>query len=122
MAAALLSTRAGDSIIVRSAGTAPAESINPLVVEAMRELDIDVLANNATPKKLNDEMVTSTDLVITMGCGDTCPYYPGVEYLDWPVSDPAGQDLATVRIIRDDISARVDELLARFRHEQRIPN
>src|SRR5258706_1373656 len=83
MAAALLAHHAGDRVIVRSAGTAPADSINPAVVEAMAELGIDLLANGAHPKKLDDAVVKASDVVITMGCGDQCPFYPGKRYLDW---------------------------------------
>lgn len=116
MAAALLAHHAGDRVVVRSAGTAPAESINPTVTAAMAELGIDLAAGGATPKKLTDAAVNASDVVITMGCGDACPFYPGVRYLDWQLDDPAGQPLDVVRRIRDDIDRRVhtlvDELLA----------
>ena len=120
MAAALLMARASSSVEVRSAGTAPADSINPMVVEVMAEVRIDLLSQQATPKKLSEDMVRSSDIVITMGCGDSCPYVPGVEYLDWPLRDPAGQDLDTVRSIRDDIATLVDGLIDRLRQEGRL--
>ena len=116
MAAALLAHHAGDRIAVRSAGTAPAEEINPAVVEAMAEVGIDLHAAGAHPKKLDDAAVEVSDVVVTMGCGDTCPIYPGTRYEDWTLVDPAGQGLAAVRPIRDEIDRRVrslvDELLA----------
>jgi arsenate reductase (thioredoxin) len=115
MAAALLCRHAGDRVIVRSAGTAPAETINAAVVEAMSEIGIDLTAGGATPKKLTRAAVEASDIVITMGCGDECPFYPGKRYLDWMLDDPAGQDLVAVRTIRDEIDRRVralvDELL-----------
>jgi protein-tyrosine-phosphatase len=112
MAAALLAHHAGDRVVVRSAGTAPAASINPVVVEAMAEIGIDLHALGATPKKLEDAAVEASDVVITMGCGDECPFYPGTRYLDWQLEDPAGQGLETVRAIRDEIDRRVRELVA----------
>ena len=111
MAAALLTHYAGDSVVVRSAGTAPADTINPTVVTAMREIGIDLDANEAIPKRLTDETVEASDVVITMGCGDTCPYYPGKRYEDWKLDDPAGQPLDVVRAIRDEIDSRVRALL-----------
>ncbi len=89
MAAGWLSALAGGAIEVRSAGTAPADQVNPAAVEAMREVGIDI--TSATPKVLTGDAVQLSDVVITMGCGDTCPYYPGTRYLDWPLDDPAGQ-------------------------------
>ena len=112
MAAALLTHHAGDRVIVRSAGTAPAESINPAVVEAMKEIGIDLGATGAKPKKLTDPAVQASDVVITMGCGDECPFYPGKRYLDWALDDPAGQGVDAVRPIRDDIDRRIRELIA----------
>jgi len=112
MAAALLAHHAGDRIIVRSAGTAPADTINPAVVDAMAELGIDLHALGATPKKLTDAAVEASDVVITMGCGDECPYYPGKRYLDWKLDDPAGQGIDAVRPIRDEIDRRVRALVA----------
>ena len=111
MAAALLMHYAGDSVVVRSAGTAPAEAINPTVVTALREVGIDLNANEAVPKLLTDETVEASDIVITMGCGDACPYYPGKRYEDWKLDDPAGQPLDVVRTIRDEIDSRVRALL-----------
>lgn len=110
MAAALLNRLAQGRIEVRSAGTQPAEEINPVAIAAMAERGIDITA--AKPKVLNGADVQISDVVITMGCGDTCPYFPGVSYRDWKVPDPAGQPLATVRAIRDDIAQRVEALIA----------
>lgn len=112
MAAALLAHHAGDRITVRSAGTAPADTINPAVVDAMAELGIDLHALGATPKQLTDAAVEASDVVITMGCGDTCPFYPGKRYLDWKLDDPAGQGIDAVRPIRDEIDRRVRALLS----------
>jgi arsenate reductase len=109
MAAALLSHLAGDRIEVRSAGTEPADQINPAATAAMAELGIDISA--ATPRVLTPDTVQTSDVVITMGCGDTCPYFPGVSYRDWKLPDPAGQPLATVRAVRDDIAGRIDALI-----------
>jgi arsenate reductase (thioredoxin) len=109
MAAALLDERAAGRVKVRSAGSEPAELINPTVVEAMAELGVDL--SREFPKPLTDEAVRSADAVVTMGCGDACPVYPGKRYEDWEVADPAGQDLETVRAIRDEIDGRVGELL-----------
>jgi len=112
MAAALLAHHGGDRVSVRSAGTAPADTINPAVVEAMAEFGIDLAATGAYPKRLDDAAVEASDVVITMGCGDTCPFYPGKRYLDWALDDPAGQGVEAVRPIRDEIDRRVRELLA----------
>jgi arsenate reductase len=112
MAAALLAHYAGDRVIVRSAGTAPADTINPAVVEAMTEIGIDLTATGAIPKKLTDSAVEASDVVITMGCGDTCPFYPGKRYLDWALDDPAGRGVDAVRPIRDEIARRVQGLIA----------
>ena len=109
MAAGLLQQLAGDRIEVRSAGTQPADQINPAAVAAMAEIGIDITA--ATPKVLTGEAVESSDVVITMGCGDTCPYFPGVSYRDWKLDDPAGQPVEVVRRIRDDIAERVRALI-----------
>ena len=109
MAAALLTHLARDRIEVRSAGTEPAEQINPAAVAAMAELGIDITA--ARPKILTGDAVQSSDVVITMGCGDTCPYFPGVSYRDWKLDDPAGQPLDAVRAIRDEIADRVWALI-----------
>ena len=109
MAAGLLQHLAGDRIEVRSAGTQPADQINPAAVAAMAEIGIDITA--ATPKVLTGEAVESSDVVITMGCGDTCPYFPGVSYRDWKLDDPAGQPVDVVRRIRDDIAERIKALI-----------
>ncbi len=110
MAAVLLDRIAHGSVHVRSAGSDPADRLNPAVVAAMAELGLDVAQE--FPKPLTDEVVQAADVVITMGCGDACPLYPGKRYLDWELEDPAGQPLATVRRIRDDIGERVRALLA----------
>ena len=109
MAAGLLSHLAGDRIEVRSAGTQPADQINPAAVAAMAEIGIDITA--AAPKVLTAESVETSDVVVTMGCGDTCPYFPGVSYRDWKLDDPAGQPVEVVRRIRDDIAERVGALI-----------
>jgi arsenate reductase (thioredoxin) len=111
MAAALLAHHGGDAVVVRSAGSAPAHEVNPAVVEAMREWGIDLLAAGATPKKLEDAAVRASDVVITMGCGDACPFFPGKRYDDWVLDDPAGQGVDDVRPIRDEIRERVLGLL-----------
>jgi protein-tyrosine-phosphatase len=109
MAAALLERHAGGRVLVRSAGSEPGRSLNPTVVEAMREIGIDI--SREFPKPLLDESVRAAEVVITMGCGDACPIYPGKRYEDWNVQDPAGQDLETVRRIRDEIDLRVEMLI-----------
>ncbi|GAA1112184.1 arsenate reductase ArsC [Arthrobacter flavus] len=110
MAAAFLTTLSEGRIEVRSAGSQPAESINPSAVEAMREVGIDMSAE--IPKVLTDDAVKDSDVVITMGCGDECPYYPGKRYEDWVLEDPAGQGVDSVRPIRDTIKGRVEVLIA----------
>lgn len=110
MAAGFLRHIAGDRIEVRSAGSLPAEHINPVAVEAMRELDIDITAE--TPKVLTTDAVQASDVVITMGCGDACPFFPGKRYEDWELDDPAGQGIEAVRPIRDDIRRRIEALAA----------
>ncbi|QXE36306.1 arsenate reductase ArsC [Streptomyces sp. GMY02] len=110
MGAAFLTHLAGDGVRVRSAGSAPADAVNPAVVEAMREVGVDLSAE--VPKVLTAEAVQSSDVVITMGCGDACPYFPGKRYLDWKLDDPAGQGVEAVRPIRDEIERRVRGLLA----------
>ncbi|GAB7028690.1 arsenate reductase ArsC [Streptomyces sp. NPDC021749] len=110
MAAAFLTHLAGDKVQVRSAGSAPADAVNPAVVEAMKESGIDISAE--TPKVLTSEAVQASDVVITMGCGDACPYFPGKRYLDWKLDDPAGQGVQAVRPIRDEIERRIRGLLA----------
>ncbi|NHD15597.1 MULTISPECIES: arsenate reductase ArsC [unclassified Actinopolyspora] len=109
MAAALLHHHARGRVGVRSAGTTPAEEINPAVVEAMAELGIDV--SRQLPTELDADTVRTCDVVITMGCGDACPVFPGKRYLDWQLDDPAGKTLDQIRPIRDDIDARVRSLL-----------
>ncbi len=110
MAAALLAHHAHGAVEVRSAGSAPAGSINPAVREAMAEIGLDL--SREVPKKLTTDAVEASDVVITMGCGDACPIFPGKRYLDWQLEDPAGQDVEAVRPIRDEIDRRVRELLA----------
>jgi arsenate reductase len=110
MAAALLERLAGDSVRVRSAGTQPIDEIHPPVVEAMREMGIDL--SERRPQRLEDPALREADVVVTMGCGDECPVYPGKRYEDWELPDPAGKSLDEVRAIRDDIERRVRVLLA----------
>lgn len=109
MAAGFLKEYAGDRIEVRSAGTDPGEKVNPSAVAAMAELGIDISEN--FPKKLTDEAVKDSDYVITMGCGDKCPFFPGKTYLDWVLEDPAGQGVEAVRPIRDAVRKHVEELI-----------
>jgi arsenate reductase (thioredoxin) len=109
MAAVLTDSMSGGYVHVRSAGSAPASEVNPVVMEAMRELGLDL--SQEFPKPLTDEVVEAADVVVTMGCGDACPIYPGKRYLNWEVDDPAGQPLPVVRRIREDIRARVAGLL-----------
>ncbi len=113
MAAAWLQHIAGDRIKIRSAGSEPADQINPLAVQVMREVGIDI--SGQTPKILTTDSVSRADVVITMGCGDTCPYFPGKRYEDWELTDPAGQPIEVVRTVRDEIHGRIlallDELL-----------
>jgi arsenate reductase len=110
MAAGYLSHLAGQTVDVRSAGSEPADKLNPVVVEAMAEEGIDITAEQ--PKILTNDAVRASDVVITMGCGDTCPYYSGKRYEDWTLDDPAGQDLDHVRLIRDEIRGRIKNLIA----------
>lgn len=109
MAAALLDHRANGKVRVRSAGSEPADRLNPAVVEAMSEVELDI--SKEFPKPLTDDAVRAADVVITMGCGDACPFYPGKRYLDWELEDPAGKPLPVVRRIRDEIDERVQRLL-----------
>ena len=109
MAAGFMSTLSGGKVEVLSAGSAPKDSINPIAVEAMAEVGIDI-ANNV-PKVLTTEAVQQSDVVITMGCGDTCPFFPGKRYEDWVLDDPAGQGIESVRVIRDEIKKRVEDLI-----------
>lgn len=110
MAAGLLNLRSEGRVGVRSAGSDPADALNPAVVEAMAELGVDISA--AFPKPLRRDDLEAADVVITMGCGEACPVFPGKRYEDWKLDDPAGQDIATVRRIRDEIDARVERLVA----------
>jgi arsenate reductase (thioredoxin) len=109
MATAFLSHLSGGAVEVRSAGSEPADRVNPAAVQAMAEVGIDIAAEK--PKILTEEAVRESDVVITMGCGDTCPFYPGKRYEDWVLDDPAGKDVAAVRPIRDEIRRRVEALL-----------
>lgn len=113
MAAGFLREIAGDDVVVLSGGTQPRDAVNPVAVEAMAELGIDISAQ--VPNRLTSDTVQESDVVITMGCGDDCPFYPGKRYEDWQLDDPAGQGIETVRIIRDDIRSRVEELVASLR-------
>jgi protein-tyrosine-phosphatase len=110
MAAGFMRELGAGRVEVLSAGSAPKDSINPIAVEAMAEVGIDI-ANN-TPKVLTTEAVQESDAVITMGCGDVCPFYPGKRYEDWVLDDPAGQGIESVRVIRDEIKGRVEKLLS----------
>ncbi|MFX0574515.1 arsenate reductase ArsC [Nocardia nepalensis] len=109
MAQGFLTHLAGDDIEVRSAGSAPGDSLNPAAVEAMREVGIDITAQK--PKILTPDAVESSTVVITMGCGDACPYFPGVDYRDWKLDDPAGQGIDVVRPIRNEIRSHVEQLI-----------
>jgi len=111
MAAALLAHHGGDRVVVRSAGSAPGTDLNLAVVDAMAEIGIDLRALGAHPKKLDEAAVRASDVVITMGCGDSCPFFPGTRYLDWQLDDPAGRGIEAVRPIRDEIDRRVRALL-----------
>lgn len=115
MAAGYLSHLAGDSIEVRSAGSAPADSVNPNVIEAMLEEGIDLRSQK--PKILTTEVVQVSDYVITMGCGDVCPFFPGKKYLDWKLEDPAGQGIEPIRVIRDQIRQRIESLIAEIKSQ-----
>ena len=112
MAAGFMRQIGGDRVEVLSAGSAPKDSINPIAVEAMAEVGIDIA--NQQPKVLTTEAVQESDAVITMGCGDVCPVFPGKRYEDWVLEDPAGQDLAFVRKVRDEIKVRVEALLSQL--------
>jgi arsenate reductase len=110
MAAGFMSQLGGSKVVVRSAGSAPRESISPIVIEVMSELGIDI--THEYPKPLTDEVVRASDAVITMGCGDACPIYPGKRYEDWALDDPADQSIEVVRVIRDEVKKRVEKLLS----------
>ena len=116
MAAGLVKLRSGGRVDVRSAGSNPALEINPAVVEAMSEIGVDI--SEEFPNPLSDEIVRAADVVITMGCGDACPIYPGKRYEDWVLDDPSGRDVATVRRIRDEIDDRVQTLIAELIDER----
>jgi arsenate reductase len=114
MAAGWLQHLAGDTIAVRSAGSEPADQLNPVAVEAMHEVGIDI--THSTPQLLSTDTVQSSDVVITMGCGDACPFYPGKHYEDWPLPDPAGQPLDAVRQVRDQIRTHIEKLITDLEH------
>jgi protein-tyrosine-phosphatase len=109
MAAAFARELGGDRIVIHSAGSDPGEKLNPAVIDAMREVGLDI--SNESPRKLTDEMGRRADVIVTMGCGDACPVYPGKRYVDWELEDPNGMDVVTVRVIRDDIRVRVESLV-----------
>jgi len=115
MAAGFLTALSEGTVDVRSAGSMPGEQINPVAVEAMAEVGIDIASEQ--PKVLTDEAVQGSDVVITMGCGDACPFYPGKHYEDWELEDPAGQGIETVREVRDEIKTRIEALLASLTKE-----
>ena len=112
MAAGLVGLRSGGRINVRSAGSAPADRLDPAVVEVMQEIGVDL--TDESPKPLTDEGLQAADVVITMGCGDACPIYPGKRYEDWVLDDPSGQDIDEVRTIRDELDRRVQALVAQL--------
>ena len=113
MAAGFLNALSDGAVEVRSAGSMPGDQINPVAVEAMAEVGIDIASEQ--PKILTDQAVQDSDVVITMGCGDACPFYPGKRYEDWELEDPAGKDIETVREVRDEIKTRVEELIRSLR-------
>ena len=116
MAAGFLATLAAGAVEVRSAGSLPADQVNPAAVEAMHEVGIDI--SEQTPKLLTADAVQASDVVITMGCGDSCPVFPGTRYLDWDLPDPAGQGVDAVRPIRDEIRTRIEALLTELQPAQ----
>jgi arsenate reductase (thioredoxin) len=118
MAAAIMAKETGGAITIHSAGSAPGESLNPAVVEVLQEIGIDISEN--VPRKLTDEMALEADVIITMGCGDACPVYPGKRYLDWQLDDPAGKSIDEVRNIRDQIHLRVTALIAELLPESHV--
>lgn len=118
MAAGYLNHLAGDDVEVRSAGSAPVDSVNPNVIEAMLEEGIDLRSQK--PKVLTTEAVQLSDVVITMGCGDVCPFFPGKRYLDWQLNDPAGQGIDAIRPIRDEIRQRIEGLIAELKSETAV--
>jgi arsenate reductase len=119
MAAGWLQHLAGDRIDVLSAGSQPADQINPVAVRAMSEVGIDITA--AQPKPLTDDAVQASDVVVTMGCGDTCPFYPGKRYEDWDLEDPAGKDISVVRRVRDEMRSRIETLIDQTLAANRTP-
>jgi arsenate reductase (thioredoxin) len=119
MAAGFVRALSGGAVEVRSAGSLPADRVNPVAVEAMREVGVDLTGEQ--PKVLTAEAVEASDVVVTMGCGDVCPFYPGVRYEDWALDDPAGQGIEAVRPIRDAIRARVEALLTSLEVPVRTP-
>lgn len=112
MAAGFARSLSRGTVNIFSGGSEPAEHVNPVAVEAMREVGIDI--SHYQPQRFTDELLHEVDVVVTMGCGDTCPYIPGKTYVDWPLDDPKGQSVEVVRRIRDDIKIRVEELLAQL--------
>jgi len=120
MAAGFLTALAGEAVEVRSAGSAPADAVNPAAVAAMAEVGIDI--STQSPKILTGDAVEASDVVITMGCGDTCPFFPGKSYRDWVLDDPAGKGLDAVRPIRDQIRARVEALIAELVPDTPLPD
>ena len=109
MALGWFTALAGDAAVAYSAGSEPADQVNPVAVAAMREVDIDITGEH--PKRWTDEILRAVDVVVTMGCGDECPFVPGTRYEDWPLEDPAGKGIETVRRVRDEIRVRVEQLL-----------
>ena len=112
MAAGFARSLSEDKVLILSGGSEPAEQVNPVAIEVMNEIGIDIAGY--VPQKFTDELLQSVDVVITMGCGDTCPYIPGKKYIDWPLDDPKGQPLDVVRRIRDEIRSRVEDLLSQL--------
>jgi protein-tyrosine-phosphatase len=112
MAAGFARELSGDDVLILSGGSEPAESVNPIAVEVMNEVGIDI--STYVPQKYNDDLLNAVDVVVTMGCGDTCPYIPGKRYVDWPLDDPKGKPLADVRRIRDEIKNHVADLLTQL--------
>ena len=112
MAAGFARELSDGSVLILSGGSEPADQVNPVAVDVMKEAGIDIAGY--VPQKFNDELLKSVDVIVTMGCGDTCPYIPGKKYIDWPLQDPKGQPLEVVRRIRDEIRAHVEELLGQL--------
>lgn len=119
MAAALLRARSAGRVVVRSAGSEPAEAIHPNVVRAMSEIGLDI--GHEVPKRITDDALRVSDVVVTMGCGDACPVYPGKRYLEWELADPAGKTIEEVRAIRDEIDERVQRLLEELNAQSSVP-